>query len=279
MPRWLVVSVIALAVFGSYTSYETHSIRLTTHSVSVSGLPEQLDGLKILHLSDLHGQEFGRRQERLAALLGRLDFDIAVLTGDFVDAVNQVKQPALDVVPALKGKPAFYVFGNHDLLPECDITGEFTALGVQVLRDRAVPVAVRGGWIWVAGVDFAYATAGNLGNTLSQITAGQTTLLLAHAPGLFEQAAAAGVDVVFTGHTHGGQVRLPFLGAIYAPGQGLLPKRSWGLFKSGRTTMIVNAGLGESVVPFRFNCRPEIVLVTLRNKAAEKPGRRPTAGR
>ncbi len=269
MARRVALFVGALVLLTGYTWYGTTSIRLTTYNVSVAGLPRQLDGLRILHLSDLHGNESGRGLERLEAVVSRLDFDIAVMTGDFVDAVKQVKQPALDVVPLLKGKPTFYVFGNHDMRPGCDVTREFTSLGVQVLRDRAVAVPVRGGCLWIAGVDCAYSTAKNLGSALGGIPAGQTTVLLAHAPGIFEQTAAAGVDLVFTGHTHGGQVRLPFLGALWAPGQGFTPEHSWGLFRSGRTTMIVNAGLGQSIVPFRFNCRPEVVLVTLRSTPAQ----------
>ena len=266
--RRLIVWAVALVLLVAYTYYQTHSIRLTRHSVSVAGLPAHLDGITILHLSDLHSKEFGRGQARLAAMLGGLDFDIAVLTGDFIDAIKQVKKPALDVVAALKGKPAFYVFGNHDMRPECDATAELRVLGVQVLRDQATQVTVRGDRLWVLGVDCAYSTAQGFDEVVRQAGTAQTTLLLAHAPGVFEQAAAAGVDVVFAGHTHGGQVRLPFVGAIYAPGQGLFPRRSWGLYRSGRTTMIVSAGLGESIVPFRFHCRPEVVLVTLRSAAA-----------
>jgi len=269
MLRRVAFYTVALVLLAAYVWFGTNSIRLTTYNVNVAGLPQQLDGLRILHLSDLHGKEFGRRQERLQATVDSLDFDIAVLTGDFVDAVKQVKQPALDVVPVLKGKPTFYVFGNHDMRPECDVTREFTALGVQVLRDRAVAILVRGGSVWIAGVDYAYSTAANLDSALSRIPSGQTTLLLAHAPGVFGQATSRGVDVVLTGHTHGGQVRLPFLGAVWAPGQGFAPVHSWGLFTSGKTSMIVSAGLGESIVPFRFNCRPEVVLVTLRSA----PGR------
>jgi hypothetical protein len=274
--RRLIVSVVALVLLAAYIYYQTHSIRLTRYAVNVAGLPARLDGLTILHLSDLHSKEFGRDQARLATMLGALDFDIAVLTGDFIDAVKQVKQPALEVAAALRGKPAFYVFGNHDMRPECDSTAELRALGVQVLRDQAAYVAVRGERVWVLGVDCAYSTARGFDGVLRQVEAGQTILLLAHAPGVFEQAMATGVDVVFAGHTHGGQIRLPFVGAIYAPGQGLFPKQSWGLYRSGRTTMIVNAGLGESIVPFRFHCRPEVVLVTLHSGAAGQSAPGPT---
>jgi predicted MPP superfamily phosphohydrolase len=260
-----VIALVLIVLLVVYTYYETRSIRLTRYDVGVTGLPEKLDGLTILHLSDLHSKEFGPRQARLIGMLDRLEFDIAAVTGDFIDAIKQDKHPALEVAAALKGHPAFYVFGNHDLRPECDTTSEFSALGVEVLRDRAVAVTVRGHRIWVLGVDCAYETAQGFDAVIRQVEAGETTLLLAHAPGVFGQAVAAGIDVVFAGHTHAGQIRLPVLGAIYAPGQGLFPRQSWGLFRSGRTTMIVSAGLGESIVPFRFLCRPEVVLATLRS--------------
>ncbi|MGI6582793.1 MAG: metallophosphoesterase, partial [bacterium] len=88
-------------------------------------------------------------------------------------------------------------------------------------------------------------------------------VLLAHAPDIFPAAAEAGLELVLVGHTHGGQIRLPFVGAVLAPGQGLLPHYDYGPFTEGGTTMIVNGGLGESLLPVRFNLRPEIVLVTL----------------
>ncbi len=118
-------------------------------------------------------------------------------------------------------------------------------------------------YIWIVGVDDPYLGKDNLDLAMEGIHDTLPRLLLAHAPNIFPAAIQSKIQLVMTGHTHGGQVRLPILGAIVAPGQGFFPEFDYGLFSSNSTKMVINGGLGESVLPIRFYNRPEIVLITL----------------
>ena len=148
--------------------------------------------------------------------------------------------------------------------------------GVIVLEDQKVQIKRDGESIYILGIDdpsfredYLFGDAASVtSSALSELQneSDGYTILLAHRPELFETYVDAGVDLVFSGHAHGGQFRLPFIGGLVAPNQGFFPKYDAGLFSKGSTTMIVSRGVGNSVIPIRFNNRPEIILVTLSNR-------------
>ena len=170
--------------------------------------------------------------------------------------------------------PCYYVSGNHEArIPEYENlkTGLETA-GVVVLENERIALERNGATILLIGVDDpSFQTDYLLGdspvvmtdalNSLTQKDA--YTVLLSHRPELFDTYAASGLDIVFTGHAHGGQFRLPFLGGVIAPNQGLFPKYDSGLYTQGNTNMLVSRGIGNSIIPIRFNNRPEIIVVEL----------------
>ncbi len=163
--------------------------------------------------------------------------------------------------------PVYYVTGNHETaLPQQQyeqlMEGLETA-GVTVLANDAVTVAYHGEEITVVGLSDPASMAAS---RLSRLTDKEEryVILLAHRPDFFEEYAEGGADLVFSGHAHGGQFRLPFIGGLMAPDQGLFPKYDAGLYRDGNTSMVVSRGLGNSIIPFRINNRPEIILVELK---------------
>lgn len=245
-----------------YFYYEVHSVAVKRYTVKMPGLPKDFEGFTILHLTDLHSKEYGHKQEQLLQLINRESFDMVAITGDVVDKRNQDMQPALSLVEGLSAKPVFFVPGNHEWRTGFAIQPYLEERGAKILLNTHYRYTKASSHIWITGVDDPYLHRDRLNEALSHLDS-RPKILLAHAPNIFQAAVQAGVDLALIGHTHGGQVKLPLIGAVVAPGQGLFPEFDYGEFSSGATHMIINGGLGESVLPIRLCNRPEIVLVKL----------------
>lgn len=258
--------VFGLILFGVlavvYVYYEINAIFVRKYTVPVDNLPPAFEGFEILHISDLHSKEFGREQRRLLKKIKKHDFDMVALTGDLIDYKIADVQPAVNLVKGLSGKPAFFVTGNHERWVRTNLVEALEAEGVTHLRNRAVELERGGEAILVVGVEAPHA-ADKLGPGPLPLDAPEPKVLLAHSPNIFMSAVRHDIDLLLVGHTHGGQVRIPGLRTLYAPGQGLWPKYDHGVFASGKTTMVISAGLGESTWPIRVAIKPEIVLVKL----------------
>ena len=242
-------------------------------------IPEAFTGFRIAQVSDLHNAEFGEGNEKLIELLSLSRPDMIVITGDLIDSRHTDIEIALEFArQAIKLAPVYYVSGNHEarVREYEDLKMGLAEAGVIVLEDQKVQITREGESISILGIDdpsfqedylFGYA-ASVTSSALSELQNESEgyTVLLAHRPELFETYVDAGVDLVFSGHAHGGQFRLPFIGGLVAPNQGFFPKYDAGLFSEGSTTMIVSRGVGNSIIPIRFNNRPEIILVTLSNR-------------
>lgn len=273
----LIISALIIATFFLVQLIVSNlKIEVSTYVVSTERVPEGLDGFRIVQISDLHNAEFGKDNEKLIALLEEAEPDIIVISGDMIDSRNTNVKVALELAEAMVAiAPCYYVNGNHEarLSEYADLRGGLTALGVVVLEDSSVTVE-RGGEIFtVVGVSdpsfkVDYLTDDEesvMRQTLDELAdTDGFTVLLSHRPELFELYAEYGFDLVFSGHAHGGQFRLPFIGGLYAPGQGLFPEYDAGVFTSAGTNMIVSRGIGKSVVPMRINNSPEIVVVELK---------------
>jgi len=249
--------------FISYMFFEVKNVAVTKYSIPISNLPSTLNGFTILHLTDLHSKEYGNDQKQLIDLINRYKFDMVAITGDFVDKGNPRTDPAINLIKGLTDKPIFFVPGNHEWWNNYKIKEQLISEGVLVLENSNHKYFKGEEHMWIIGVDDPYLGKDNLDLALEGIDDSSPRLLLAHAPNIYPSAIQSNIDLVMTGHTHGGQVRLPIIGAIVAPGQGFFPKLDYGLFSSNSTKMVINGGLGESVLPIRFHNRPEIVLITL----------------
>lgn len=276
MKRRVIVLITAAALVLAlliWLLWANSSPAATQVTVASGALPEAFEGFKIAHVSDLHNAVFGRKNEKLLSLIRAAKPDIIAITGDLIDSRHTDIDSALAFVEAAAEiAPVYYVTGNHESRLDFDeIEPRLIAAGARVLRNEAEDIGRGGERIRLAGIDDpSFIRTGGTAEEraaaeLEQLGdgGGTFTVLLAHRPELVEVYAEYGAGLVLSGHAHGGQVRLPLLGGLYAPGQGLLPEYDSGLYSLGETQMVVSRGLGNSVAPLRVNNRPELVIVTL----------------
>lgn len=247
-------------------------IEVSEYTYETDQLAYSFDGFRIVHLSDLHNKVFSRNNDDLLQKIEALHPDMIVLTGDFIDASNHTDIDAallfMQQIPKLA--PTYYVTGNHEYMIEKNQLEDFLkqteAAGVHVLKNERVQISSKTGQTFsLIGMDDNSLQA-NLLNTLAEESDDEFQILLAHQPQFLNNCyAPAGVDMVFTGHAHGGQFRIPFTGqGLYAPDQGILPKLTGGIAHEQDTTMYISRGLGNSGFPLRLFNHPEIVCVTLK---------------
>ena len=258
----LVIAISLLVGFIVWTLWANTALVTTHYQVESAKLPQAFDGLKIAQISDLHSTEFGADNKKLLKLLRKAQPDLIAITGDLVDCVRNDPAVALAFAgEAVKIAPTYYVPGNHESrIPEIYATlkKELRALGVVVLENESVLLEKGGSAITITGLmdpDFRTSWPKSGAETYQMV--------LSHRPELMDRYCALGFDLVLSGHVHGGQFRLPFVGGLFAPQQGFFPEYDAGVFTAGNTSMVVSRGLGNSKFPLRFNNRPEVVVVTL----------------
>lgn len=232
-----------------------------------------LEGFRITQISDLHNKEFGRDNCRLLALTEAQLPDLLVITGDLTDSYHTDLERALDSAARLaRIAPCYYVNGNHEQRMSRERQDAFykalEEAGVVILRNEAVSLGLGSGFRLV-GVDSVQGRTEILRDLMAGRPREELNILLSHKPHYAKYYQQAGVDLVLTGHAHGGQWRLPGIGGLYAPGQGILPKYTAGMYRLGDTVMCVSRGLGNSSFPLRIENKPELVTVTLRGSTGK----------
>lgn len=238
------------------------TVGLTEVAITEDHLPLSFYGYRIAHVSDLHNSHLWKQTIKL---LIEAEPDIICITGDIVDFSHTNVDAALAfAAEAVKIAPCYYITGNHELALETadyeKLISGLENLGVAVLCDEVVMLERGDEQISLVGVSWgSSAYQGDL-----SLLDGYR-ILLAHGPENFESYVQAGFDLVLSGHAHGGQFRLPLIGGLYAPGQGLFPAYDSGTFSSGATDMVVSRGIGNSIIPVRINNRPEVILITLKS--------------
>lgn len=267
-----------LLILIVWTAWGNAALELNTYTISSRGLPDAFDGYRIAQVSDLHNAEFGGGNQRLLDMLREAEPDMIAITGDLIDSRKTNIAVALAFAEeAVRIAPCYYVSGNHEArVPEYrELKAGLEAAGVTVLDDARVEIEISGKSITIIGVndpsflaDYLTSDAAVMDRKLSELSSEDAsfTILFSHRPELFDTYAAHDMDLVLTGHAHGGQFRLPLIGGLIAPNQGLFPKYDDGLYSEGNTNMIVSRGLGNSIIPFRFNNRPEVVLIELKSQ-------------
>ena len=274
--RIIVLAVVAAVLLALmiWTAWGNGALELTTYAIASEKLPKTFDGYRIAHISDLHNAQFGDGNEKLLAMLREAEPDIIAITGDLIDSRNTDIGIALHFAEeAVKIAPCYYVTGNHEArVPAYDALKDgLLELGIIVLEDERADLEISGEHITLLGVNdpsFLADPANEealMQSKLQKLMNGAEnyTILLSHRPDLFELYAESGADLVLCGHAHGGQFRLPLVGGLVAPNQGLFPKYDAGVYTEGNTNMVVSRGIGNSLFPFRFNNRPEVILIEL----------------
>ena len=274
--RSLAVAAAVLLALIIWIAWGNSALELNTYTINSPLLPDGFDGFRIAHVSDLHNTEIGKDNKKLLAMLQDAEPDIIAITGDLIDSRNTDVEVALQFIrEAVKIAPCYYVTGNHESrISEYSVlkAGMETA-GVVILEDARTEISLGGETITLIGVnDPSFRTNDLSGDSVTVMDAKLTqvhgddnefTILLSHRPELFDTYVKNNIDLVLSGHAHGGQFRLPFIGGLVAPHQGMFPQYDAGLYTEGNTNMIVSRGVGNSIFPFRINNRPEVLLIEL----------------
>lgn len=268
--------VIALVTFISWIIRGNTALQLNTYRITSSRLPEAFNGYRIAQVSDLHNAEMGKQNEKLLDILKEAKPDIIAITGDLIDSRHTNIAIALDfAAKAVNIAPCYYVTGNHEarISEYDDFKNSLIKLGVVVLDDEQISIELGDDCITLIGVnDPSFQTNylfGDdetvMGSKLQELTkdSNDYKVLLSHRLELFELYESYDIDLILSGHAHGGQFRLPVLGGVLVPNQGFFPRYDAGLYTKNNTNMIVSRGIGNSAFPFRFNNRPEVVLIEL----------------
>lgn len=272
----LAVAAILLLALIIWIAWGNKALELNSYTIASDKLPVAFDGYRIAQVSDLHNAEMGKDNEKLISVLKDAAPNIIVITGDMIDSRNTKVDVALYFAEqAIKIAPCYYVTGNHEARVDeyNDLKDGLLELGVVVLEDARVDIELSGETISLIGVnDPSFQTDYLFGDDetvmkgkLDELTSEYDgyTVLLSHRPELFDSYVESKVDLVFSGHAHGGQFRIPFIGGVVAPNQGVFPKYDAGIFTEANTNMIVSKGVGNSIIPFRVNNRPEVILIEL----------------
>ena len=273
---FLAVMAAVLVALVIWIAWGNTALELNTYTISSSKLPQSFDGYRIAHVSDLHNAEMGKDNETLLTMLRDADPDIIAITGDLIDSRNTDIEVALQFVrEAVKIAPCYYVTGNHEarVSEYGELKAGMEAAGVTVLEDVRTEISMEGETITLIGIndpsyqtDYLFGDSETVMNTkLEELHSEKDgfTILLSHRPELFDAYTDHGMDLVLSGHAHGGQFRLPFIGGVVAPNQGLFPEYDAGIYTEGNTNMLVSRGVGNSILPFRINNRPEVILIEL----------------
>lgn len=268
----LIVFLVFAAFIWLFVWANNNWIQNTEYTISSEGLPAAFDGKKIVQVSDLHNATFGKNQKRLIQKVKDAQPDAIFITGDLIDSNRYDLDAALVLVDALvEMSDVYFVTGNHEVAVNKidEIKEALVERGVIFLENETVQWELEGESLQIAGIndplmDQYYRDEQYTRDAIE--TAALTdsfTLLLAHRPEQLAVYAENGIDVVFSGHAHGGQVRIPGIGGIFAPGQGWFPRMTEGVFEKEDTQLVLSRGLGNSGFPLRIFNLPEVVSVTL----------------
>lgn len=280
----LAVTLSIVIVIILFCNFQNKHLETTHYTYEAEQLGADLEGYRIVQISDLHNAKFGKDNQKLVDRIRECEPDMIVLTGDLVDSNHTNVDRAVQFVDEIvKICPVYYVTGNHEYWLEKSEYDELMSgladAGVVILDNQVVEISRGDAKLRLVGLDDRSLSDGTLGMLLND-QAGQKeetadnensgekelTVVLAHEPQYLARYASAGVDLVLSGHAHGGQFRLPFVGGIVAPDQGFLPEYTAGEYYMNGTEMIVSRGLGNSVIPVRLFNYPEIVCVELVGK-------------
>ena len=262
--EWIIRNVLKATGLYWRARQNAERILVKRNDMRFKTLPPLFEGFTILHISDLHVDMNEVAMNRLIELVGSMQYDVCVLTGDYRGRTFGPFQPALDGVARVGThlkQPIYAVLGNHDTI---QMVPGLEAMGIRVLLNECETIVRKDQRIYLAGIDDAhFFRVDNIEKAALSIPRGEFSILLSHTPEVYRQAAHANFDLMLSGHTHGGQICLP--GSIPIKLEAVLPRRMGaGPWRYSDMTGYTSVGAGSSVVPVRLNCPPEITLHHLR---------------
>ncbi len=251
------------SVVARYALAEANTLTTEKINITLKRLPKNLDGFRIVHLSDIHHSPFTSLEHitRAVEIANSLEPDMFVLTGDFVSHESEYIAPMAKVIGTLKSESGtFACLGNHDHWTDAKlVTNCLRGENITVLIKEGFRFGARGSSFWLCGVDDYMVGKTDLRSALRGSFPDEMKILLAHNPKILYRAARASVDLMLSGHTHGGQVK------IRNEEKRILPRRKFasGLYRRKDTQVYITRGIGTVVLPVRFGCPPEVSLIEL----------------
>lgn len=256
----------------------TGRFRTVNEKINIKNLPEEFSGKKILHITDLHNSRFGNRNVLLADKIKELSPDYIFVSGDCLDRFSKSGAAFIELLENLGGKyPVFYSLGNHDVIVRRTAPEKYDAfyssvcaLGVQVLDNRRITLEENGSKIYLYGVSAirnedgaVILTPDIIEQKVGKSPCDAPVFLISHEGHLFDEFASWGADLTFSGHIHGGIVRVPFFGGVFGEWGKLFPKYTRGIYEKDGKFMNLSTGLGYTKFKFRFLNIPEMSLLTI----------------
>lgn len=275
MKNVIIGLLIIILILLIYLYFEVSILKVSQYTIKSNKLPKNFTGYKIAHISDFHNTKSNTLKNEILKQLKNNKPDILVITGDFIDSRKTNMDISLDFIRKIKNIPIYYVAGNHEsrIKTYSKFKANLKKIGVNVLENEKINLTYNEEKISLIGLqDPSFETEENNSNEMKKIvqnylekysTELEYEILLIHRPELFDIYAANNVDLVFSGHAHGGQIVIPFLGPVIAPNQGFFPKITSGVHTKNNTNLIISRGIGNSLCPIRVNNHPELIYVTL----------------
>lgn len=265
--QWLyVIFVFFGLIIICVTFLSSFWLKVIRKEFDFPSLPEEFDGYRILHLSDMHFRSVRASRTYIWGEIDKLSFDAVAITGDIVlSKPEQIDAHAVHISGLAKRCRVFYVGGNHEARFCGELFSRLRKYGVTVLDNETATQEINGVGLCVIGFEDYYRLE-KRGPEKAAAMVPETgfKLVLEHQPQFFDKIKDRGELLMLCGHTHGGQLRLPFLPVFYAPGQRLFPKYSFGEYRHKKAIMLISKGMGATYFPFRFYNRPEMTVITLR---------------
>ncbi|MBQ7031323.1 MAG: metallophosphoesterase [Bacilli bacterium] len=280
MKKIVIISLIVILLLfcGFYLYFQNTALQVTKFLIVDSKIPKSFNNYRIIQISDFHNTISKKLTNQLVEEITREEPNIIVITGDLIDSRRTNVDVAINFLGKIKDiAPIYYVSGNHESrISEYEtLKKEMNDLGINLLDNEVIEIQKKDDIINLIGIDDP-----SFSNTIEvddcEIIEDQIksvnydedfyTILLSHRPEVFKTYVNENINLIFSGHAHGGQIRLPFIGGIFVPNQGFFPKYTSGKYEEKNTTMIVSRGIGNSLFPFRINNRPELIVVELKNK-------------
>ncbi|MEG0176304.1 metallophosphoesterase [Anaerorhabdus sp.] len=278
MKELFFITSFVLLCYLIYSIVINKKIKLTKYIVSSSKIPVDFNGYRIILLTDIHNESYLNNDE-FVKKVEKLKPNIILLGGDMIDSRRTNIDEAISLALKFnKDTPMYFVTGNHEYRVDENIEfiHRLQNIGIKVLRNEREYICIGDSKILLIGIDDPHFIS-QRGHHDEQIAVNKVldelidskvySVLLTHRPEFFEEFYQHGIDLALAGHTHGGQIRIPFIGGIIAPHQGFFPKYDAGVFVKGDTTLIISKGLGRSSFPIRINNQAEIVCIDLQCKS------------
>lgn len=270
MGRVFKIATVAVLLIAADMFFEVSFPAVREVNLSTSKL-DKAETITLLQISDFHGSTSRYMTRRLISEAARIKPDAILITGDLVDSKTVEFGNVYALIESLGSvcPNVFIVFGNHERnnARRAELTERLKALGVTLLDNKSTSISIRGSHINICGVGDPYSRRDKIEKAMKGVDTKKYTVLLSHSPRIRDRLQHYNPDLILCGHTHGGQVRLPFIGALIAPGEGVFPKFDKGLFKlENGSILYIDSGVGTSELPIRLFNRSQISVIRIAGK-------------